>query len=273
MDIERTVTLNNGDAMPRLGLGLWETPAGNDTRNAVRWALEAGYRHLDTARAYGNEIDVGEALRASGVPRKDVWVTTKLYNNDQGYEPALRACKESLRRLGLDYVDQYLIHWPVPVKRLESWRALVKLQRDGFCRTIGVSNFQVRHLEELMRSTETKPQLNQIEIHPFLQQNAVRAWCTDRDIAIAAYSPLVRGSRFKHPVIREVATRVDRSPAQVLVRWSLQKGHVVLPKSTKRERIVQNAAVWDWELGDSEVAMLDQLDEALHTCWDPTDVP
>lgn len=272
MEIDRTVTLNNGDEIPRLGLGLWQT-SGADARKAVRWALDAGYRHLDTARAYGNEVDVGEALRDSGVPRKEVWVTTKLYNNDQGYETTLRACKESLRRMGLDYVDLYLVHWPVPDRRIESWRALVKLQRDGFCRTIGVSNFLVRHLDELMKNTDTKPQLNQIEIHPFLQQKQIRAWCAERGVAVAAYSPLTRGQRLDHRGVREVATRVDRSPAQVLLRWSLQKGLIAIAKSTRQARIVQNAAVWDWELGDTEMAMLDDLDEGLHTCWDPADVP
>ena len=206
-------------------------------------------------------------------PARTFWVTTKLFNNDQGYESALKACRTSLSRLGLDYADAYLIHWPVPDRRIASWKALIKLQQDGFCRTIGVSNFDVRHLDEIVAATGVVPHLNQVEMHPFLQQKAVRKWCAEHNVAVAAYSPLTSGQRLNHPVIREVATRGGRSPAQVMIRWGLARGAIVIAKSVHRPRIVENAAVFDWELSDVELAMLDGLDEGLHTCWDPTDVP
>lgn len=273
METGPVLRLANGDEIPRIGFGTWQIRPGEETRKAVRSALAAGYRHVDTARVYNNEADVGDAIRDSGLRRHDVWVTTKLYNTDQGYEGTLKACRESIRRLGLDYVDLYLVHWPVPERRIESWRAMVKLQQDGFCRTIGVSNYLVRHLDELVRNSDVLPLVNQIELHPFLQQRVVRKWCEDKGVAVAAYSPLTRAWRIGHRVVREVAERVGRTPAQVLLRWGIEKGAVVIAKSTHAERIAENLDVIDWELGGGEVARLDELDEGLHTCWDPTDVP
>jgi diketogulonate reductase-like aldo/keto reductase len=239
----------------------------------VREALRLGYRHIDTARVYGNERDVGVAMRESGVPRAQVFVTTKLWNDDQGYDSALRAFDASLSRLELEYIDLYLLHWPVPRKRLESWRALEKLLSDGRVRAIGVSNFMVRHLEELLAHAKVVPAVDQIEVSPFLQQRDVRACCAEHGIAVEAYSPLTKGKRLPHPVVADVARRVGRSSAQVLLRWGLQHGLVVLPKSTHAERLAENAAVFDFELPPDEMARLDALEEGLVTGWDPRSAP
>jgi diketogulonate reductase-like aldo/keto reductase len=273
MDPTSTLTLNDARAIPRLGLGVFRSGAGKATQDAVRWALEAGYRHIDTAHIYGNEADVGKALRASGLPREQVFVTTKLWNDDQGYEQTLRAFDMSLATLGTDYVDLYLMHWPVPERRLHSWRAMEQLVERGHCRSIGVSNFVVRHLKELLHVGNVVPAVNQIELHPFLQQPETVAFCRANAIAVEAYSPLTKGRRLDHPALGAVAREVGRSPAQVLIRWSLQHGFVVLPKSAKRARVLENAAVFDFELGPDQLARLDALDENLHTAWDPTDAP
>lgn len=239
----------------------------------MREALRLGYRHIDTARVYGNERDVGVAMRESGVPRAQVFVTTKLWNDDQGYDSALRAFDASLSRLELEYIDLYLLHWPVPRKRLESWRALEKLLSDGRVRAIGVSNFMVRHLEELLAHAKVVPAVDQIEVSPFLQQRDVRACCAEHGIAVEAYSPLTKGKRLPHPVVADVARRVGRSSAQVLLRWGLQHGLVVVPKSTHAERLAANAAVFDFELPPDEMARLDALEEGLVTGWDPRSAP
>lgn len=239
----------------------------------MREALRLGYRHIDTARVYGNERDVGVAMRESGVPRAQVFVTTKLWNDDQGYDSALRAFDASLSWLELEYIDLYLLHWPVPRKRLESWRALEKLLSDGRVRAIGVSNFMVRHLEELLAHAKVVPAVDQIEVSPFLQQRDVRACCAEHGIAVEAYSPLTKGKRLPHPVVADVARRVGRSSAQVLLRWGLQHGLVVVPKSTHAERLAANAAVFDFELPPDEMARLDALEEGLVTGWDPRSAP
>lgn len=264
-----TLVMNNGLEIPRLGLGVYETAPGEVTRNAVREALRVGYRHIDTARIYGNEADVGAAVRDSGVPRGEVFVTTKLWNDDQGHDAALRAFDASLSRLGLEYVDLYLVHWPVPGKRLESWKALEEIAGDGRARSIGVSNFMAQHLAELLGEVSVMPAVNQIELSPFNQQRAARAVCEENGIVVEAYSPLTRGQRLNDPVVAGVAARTKRSPAQVLLRWSLQTGLVVLPKSARPERIRENAAIFDFELSADDMAKLDALDEGLATGWDP----
>jgi diketogulonate reductase-like aldo/keto reductase len=212
-------------------------------------------------------------MRESGVPRAQVFVTTKLWNDDQGYDSALRAFDASLSWLELEYIDLYLLHWPVPRKRLESWRALEKLLSDGRVRAIGVSNFMVRHLEELLAHAKVVPAVDQIEVSPFLQQRDVRACCAEHGIAVEAYSPLTKGKRLPHPVVADVARRVGRSSAQVLLRWGLQHGLVVVPKSTHAERLAANAAVFDFELPPDEMARLDALEEGLVTGWDPRSAP
>lgn len=265
-----TIQLNNGVAMPRLGLGVFRAPRGEATQQAVREALRAGYRHIDTARVYGNELDVGDAVRESGLGREEVFITTKLWNEDQGYDQALRAFESSRRRLGFDYVDLYLLHWPVPEKRVDSWRALERILSEGGARAIGVSNFMNRHLEELLISASVVPAVNQIEVSPFLQQRPTRALCASRGIVVEAYSPLTKGKRLDHPVIVEIARAVQRTPAQVLLRWGLQQELVVLPKSTRPERIRQNGDIFDFELDAETMQRLDALEEGLVTGWDPS---
>lgn len=273
MSVLGRIPLSSGVEIPSLGLGVFQSPRGEETRSAVREALRVGYRHVDTARVYGNEADVGAAIRESGVPRGEVFVTTKLWNEDQGYDSALRAFDESARRLDLGYVDLYLLHWPVPRRRLDSWRALERLLAEGRVRAIGVSNFMARHLEELLAVATTPPAINQIEVSPFLQQRETRAFCAARGIVVEAYSPLTRGKRLAHPALARVAARVGRTPAQVLLRWGLQQGMVVLPKSTRPARIAENAALYDFELAPADVAELDALEEGLATGWDPRDAP
>lgn len=273
MALSEVARLGSGVEIPRVGLGVFQAARGEETRGAVREALRLGYRHVDTARIYGNEQDVGAALKESGVPRAEVFVTTKLWNADQGYDAALRAFDASLARLGLQQLDLYLLHWPVPGKRLESWRALERLLEEKRVRAIGVSNFMVSHLEELLGRAKVVPAVNQIELSPFLQQREVRACCEQHGIAVEAYSPLTRGARLRHPVVVSVARHVARTPAQVLLRWGLQHGLIVLPKSTHANRIAENLALFDFELPAADMSQLDALEEGLVTGWDPRDQP
>jgi diketogulonate reductase-like aldo/keto reductase len=266
-----TLKLNTGAKIPAVGLVVWQTPKGERTEEAVGAALRHGYRHVDTARIYGNERDVGAAVRASGIGREQIFVTTKLWNDDQGYDSALRAFDASLSRLGLDYVDLYLVHWPVPGKRKESWRALEKLFREKRARAIGVSNFLVPHLKELLADAEVVPAANQIELSPFLQHRETRALCAETGIVVEAYSPLTRGKRLGDPRLVKVAARVGKSPAQVLLRWGVQHGLVVLPKSANEARIVENASLFDFALDAEAMKELDAMEEGLATGWDPRD--
>jgi len=266
---DATLTLNTGAKIPRVGLGVWQSPRGEVTRSAVKAALHLGYGHVDTARIYGNEAEVGEAVRASGLPRAEVFVTTKLWNNDQGFDSALRAFDASLERLGLEYVDLYLIHWPVAGKRLDSWRALERIFEDKRARAIGVSNFLVSHLEELLAHAKVVPAADQIEVHPFLQHRDTRAFCDKHGIVVEAYSPLTHGERLRDATITDVAKRVKRSNAQVLLRWGIQHGMVVLPKSVNDARIAENFGIFDFTLDSEAMAKLDALDEGAPTGWDP----
>ncbi len=273
LNIQSTVKLNNDVRMPILGLGVYQSPPGRVTRNAVNFALRVGYRHVDTARIYGDEADVGEADRESGVPRGDLFVTTKLWNSDQGYDSTLRACEASLKRLGLDYLDLYLVHFPVPDLRKETWRAMETLLEKGRCRAIGVSNFTLRHLEELIEESHVIPSVNQVEFHPFLYQKELLKYCQRKGIQVEAYSPLARGERLKHPRIISLATRYSKTPAQLMIRWGIQHGLVVIPKSTREERIRENSHVFDFDISDDDMRSLDSLNEDLRLNWDPTNVP
>jgi diketogulonate reductase-like aldo/keto reductase len=264
-----SLRMNTGAAIPQVGLGVWQSPRGETTQQAVSTALRLGYRHVDTARIYANEADVGEGLRASGVPRDQVFVTTKLWNADQGFDSALRAFDASLKLLRLDHVDLYLLHWPVAGKRLDSWRALERLHGEKRARAIGVSNFLVPHLEELLAHAKVVPAVNQIELTPFLQRRETVAMCQGKGIVVEAYSPLTHGKRLDHPVLLDVAKGVARTPAQVLLRWGIQKGVVVLPKSTREPRIAENAALFDFVLDADAMKRLDALEEGLATGWDP----
>ena len=273
MSASDTITLNSGVAIPRLGLGVYQAGRGRATENAVSWALDAGYRHVDTAAMYGNEAEVGAALQrafaAGSVRRDEIFVTTKLWNSDHGYDAALRAFDASHRRLGLDQIDLFLLHWPVPERRLDSWRALERVLDEGRCRAIGVSNYMVRHLEELLRHAKVAPAVNQIELHPWCQQRDVVAFCKAHDIAVVAYSPLTKGMKLDDPGLAAVAREAHRTPAQVLLRWCLQTGFVTIPKSVRRERIVENATIFDFALTAAQMSALDGLNEERHVTWDP----
>jgi diketogulonate reductase-like aldo/keto reductase len=276
-DLSSRVRLNQGTEMPVLGLGVFQSPPGPVTQQAVRWALEDGYRLIDTAALYENEADVGTAVRASGVPRDEIFVTTKLWHSNQGYAPAKRAFAESLARLGLDYVDLYLIHWPradSPEDRLGTWRAFEELHAEGRSRAVGVSNFTVRHLEEIRARSKLLPAVNQVEFHPFIFDPELLAYCGEHGIRVEAYSPLTRNRRLDDPTIASVARSVGRSSAQILIRWGLQHEIVEIPKSVHRERIRENARVFDFSLSAEQMETLDGLrDRRRVTQWDPDQIP
>jgi len=265
-----SVELNNGVRMPLLGLGTYLV--GQETaRRVVLDALAAGYRHIDTAAFYGNERAVGEALRESGVPRDEVFVTTKVWNTDHGYQEARAAFARSLERLMLDQVDLYLIHWPMP-QRLETWRALESIYEEGRARAIGVSNFMPRHLDEVLAHGTVVPAVDQVELHPFLARRELREHCQARGIVVEAFSPLARGRRFDHPVLAEVAARHGRTPAQVMLRWCLQKGAAAIPKSVTPARMRENLGALEFSLPPEDMAALDALDRNERTTtWDPYD--
>jgi len=258
-----TITLNDGHKIPQLGFGVFKVDPA-ETERIVTDALEAGYRHIDTAAIYGNETGVGAAIAKSGIPRDELFITTKLWNSDQGTQSALDAVDLSLEKLGLDYVDLYLIHWPTPQKDtyLESWLALEQIAADNKARSIGVSNFQVEHLEKVIAGSSTVPAVNQIELHPELQQRELRAFADDKGIHIEAWGPLGQGKYdlFGNPAIVAAADAHGKSPAQVVIRWHLQNGIIVFPKSNSAERIAQNFDVLDFELSADEIASIDALD-------------
>ena len=243
--------------MPVLGLGVWQMAAGGETEQAVEWALEAGYRHIDTASMYRNEQSVGAALRRSGLPREQVFVTTKLM---PAHRSAARELDRSLERLGLDYVDLYLIHWPLPLQNARLWRALELLQERGLAREIGVSNFGRDRLETLMRGASRMPAVDQVQFSPFHYRRRLLDYCLEQGIGFEAYSPLARGQGLQDPAITAVAERLARTPAQVMLRWAMQHQAVVIPKSSSRERIRSNAQLFDFELADTDMRILDALD-------------
>lgn len=259
-DIGDRVRLAGDVQMPWLGLGLWRMSAGVEVERAVAWALEAGYRSFDTASIYANEDSLGAALRASGLSREQLFVTTKLWNSDPGYEPALRAFDASLQRLGLEQVDLYLIHWPRAEAMTETWRALERVHREGRARAIGVSNFLVHHLEALLGRCEIPPRVNQVEYHPRLAQPELLAFCNQRGIQLEAWAPLMKGRLDSVPELAGIARRYGKSPAQLALRWELQHGVVTIPKSVHRERILENANIFDFEISPADMAALDALD-------------
>ena len=273
LSVDSSLPLNGGTAIPVLGFGVFQIPAGGATRRAVEGALQAGYRHIDTAKIYGNESDVGEAVRASGLKRDEVFLTTKVWNSDQGFESTLKACDESLARLKSPHIDLYLIHWPVGPVRKATWRALETLKAGGKCRAIGVSNFTALHLDDLGSSSSTLPAVNQVEFSPFLYQRGLLELCRSRGIAVEAYSPLAKAKRLADPRLAAVALKHGRTPAQVMLRWALQHGLVVLPRSSRREHIVENARLFDFELDPADMGALDALDEGYRTAWDPSSMP
>ncbi|MDV9186944.1 aldo/keto reductase [Streptomyces sp. SR27] len=261
-----TVELADGVEIPQLGFGVFQVP-DDETTAAVTAALETGYRSIDTAAIYGNEAGVGRALAASGLPREELFVTTKLWNADQGYDATLRAFDTGLAKLGLDHVDLYLIHWPAPGRDLyrDSWRALERLAEEGRARAVGVSNFQPGHLRRLMAGTTLIPAVNQVELHPGLQQSELRAFHAEHGIATEAWSPLAQGAVLDDPAITAIAARHGRSPAQVVIRWHLQLGNIVIPKSVTPARIRENFDVFGFTLTDEEMGKVAALDRGLRT--------
>ncbi|MGA7923289.1 MAG: aldo/keto reductase [Thermoplasmata archaeon] len=267
-----TVRLHDGNLMPVFGLGVYQSPPGSTTREAVESALQVGYRLIDTAALYRNEKDVGEAIRASGIDRSEVFLTTKLWNADQGYDSALAAFEQSRRALGVEAVDLYLIHWPVTGKRSESWRALRKIQEMGGARSIGVSNYAIPHLEELLAESDVVPAVNQVEFSPFLFQSELLQFCQKRGIQIEAYAPLTRGKRLEDPRVTRIAKAHGTTSAAVLIRWGLQHSVVEIPKSVRPERIRDNAGAFTFSLTEEEMSMLNGLNEGLRVSWDPSEM-
>ena len=266
-----TLRLNDGREIPQLGFGVFQVPPA-ETEAAVTRALEVGYRHIDTAAAYRNEAGVARAIAAIGLDRSEVFITTKLFNDDHGREQAQRAFAASLERLETDYVDLYLIHWPVPSedRYVETWQALEEVHREGRARSIGVSNFNLEHLERLGSETETVPAVNQVELHPYLAQRELRAYQREHGIATEAWSPIGQGGDvLDDPAIGAIAESHDRSPAQAIIRWHLQSGNIVIPKSVTPDRIAENFRAFDFELSDAEMAQIDGLDRGERLGPDP----
>jgi 2,5-diketo-D-gluconate reductase A len=265
-----TVTLHDGVEIPQLGFGVFQVPP-EETQPVVEEALAAGYRHVDTAAAYRNERGVGAAIATSGLPREDFFVTTKLWNSQQGYDSTLKTFEKSLGRLGFEYVDLYLIHWPVPTEDrfVDTWRGFERIREEGRARTIGVSNFRIEDLERLESETWTRPTVNQVELHPLFQQAELRSWHAEHGIATEAWSPLAQGAVLSGETISSVADRHGRTPAQAILRWHLQLGNVVIPKSVTPERIRENAEVFDFELSDEEMAAIAALDTGNRGGPDP----
>lgn len=258
--------LNDGMDIPQLGLGTWEI-TGKQCENAVKWALEIGYRHIDTAKIYGNEIEVGNAIKNSGIPRKEIFVTTKLWNDD--HDDIESAFEKSLKNLQMDYVDLYLMHYPVQ-ERLRSWAIMEKILRSGKAKSIGVSNFTISHLKSLLEVADVVPVVNQVEFHPLLYQKDLSVFCKNNRILLEAYSPLTRGRRLKDDRFTNIASRYGKSNAQLLIRWALQHGLIVIPKSHNMERINENFSVFDFNISDDDMSLLDATNENLRFCWDPS---
>ncbi|MGX1901795.1 aldo/keto reductase [Thermolongibacillus altinsuensis] len=267
--LQDCATLHNGVKMPWLGLGVWKMEDREEVIRAVKTALEIGYRHIDTAAIYKNEEGVGQAIKESGVPREEIFITTKVWNSDQGYETTLQAFETSLQKLGLDYVDLYLVHWPVKEKYKETYKALEKLYKEGRVRAIGVSNFQIHHLEDLMADCEIKPMVNQVEYHPRLSQKELHAFCKKHGIQLEAWSPLMQGKLLDDPTLIEIGKKYGKSPAQVILRWDLQNEVVTIPKSVKPHRIKENADLFDFELTAEDMEKIDALNKDERIGPDP----
>ncbi|WP_324777872.1 aldo/keto reductase [Virgibacillus senegalensis] len=269
--LHSTTTLHNGVEMPWLGLGVFKVEDGDEVVQSVKAAIKHGYISIDTAAVYKNEEGVGQGIKESGISRDALFVTSKVWNNDHGYESTLAAFETSLKKLELDYLDLYLIHWPVPSqgKFKETWKALEKLYKDGKVRAIGVSNFKEHHLDELLEDAEIAPMVNQVEFHPHFQQKGLQAYCKQRNIQLEAWSPLKRGQLLDDPTLTEIGDKYGKSPAQVIIRWNLQTGVITIPKSTKEHRIVANADVFDFKLSAEDMDKIEQMDTGVRAFSDP----
>ena len=265
--INDCTVLNNSVKMPWLGFGVAYIDA-DKVKDSVLTAIKAGYRSIDTAKDYGNEEDVGNAVRECDIPRNELFITTKVWNADQGYEQTLKAFEVSRQKLGLDYIDLYLIHWPVKEKFKETWKALEKLYRDGFVRAIGVSNFNIHHLEELINSSSINPMINQVELHPLLSQKKLRDFCKSNKIQIEAWSPLMQGA-LNIPELVNIGKKYGKTPAQVVLRWDIQNGIVTIPKSSTERRIIENSDIFDFELSSEDMNIINGLNENKRLGPDP----
>ncbi len=268
-DIKGSVTLHNGVEMPYFGLGVYLSKDGSEVINAVKWAIQSGYRHIDTAAVYDNEEGVGEGIRASGIPREDIFLVSKVWNSEQGYDSTLKAFETSLKKLNTEYLDLYLIHWPEKGKYKETWRALEELYKQKRIRAIGVSNFLQHHLEDLMTDASIVPMVNQMEFHPYLVQQDLLDFCKANKIQYEAWSPLMQGRIFDMDVFKEMAGKYKKTIAQLVLRWDLQKGVVTIPKSSKKQRIIDNAAIFDFSISKEDMAVLDGLDKGKRFGPDP----
>ncbi|MEC0712538.1 aldo/keto reductase [Bacillus haynesii] len=272
-NLQDRITLNNGTTMPWFGLGVFKVEEGPELVQAVKTAIKHGYRSIDTAAIYGNEEGVGqgirEGLKEAGISREDLFVTSKVWNDDLGYDETIAAYEASLEKLGLDYLDLYLIHWPVEGRYNAAWKALETLYEQGRVKAIGVSNFHIHHLEDLLKDAAVKPAINQVEYHPRLTQKELQTFCSSHGIQLQAWSPLMQGQLLSHPLLKDIADKHGKTPAQVILRWDLQNGVITIPKSTKAERIAQNADIFDFELTIEEMKQIDGLNENTRVGPDP----
>jgi len=272
-NLQDTTTLHNGVKMPWFGLGVFKVEEGPELVNAVKTAIKHGYRSIDTAAIYENEVGVGqgirEAIQEANISREDLFVTSKVWNSDLGYESTIAAYEASLNKLGLEYLDLYLIHWPVAGKYKEAWKALESLYKEGRVKAIGVSNFHIHHLEDLMEDAEIKPMVNQVEYHPRLTQKELQAFCRKHGIQLEAWSPLMQGQLLDNEILKEIANKYNKSVAQVILRWDLQNGVVTIPKSTKEHRIIENASVFDFQLTEEDMERIDGLNQNHRVGPDP----
>lgn len=269
MNISSTVTLNNGVEMPWLGLGVFRASDGGEVEKAVKTALDHGYRSIDTASLYGNERGVGTAVKESDVPRGEIFLTSKVWNSDQGYRQTLKAFEESLEKMQTDYLDLYLIHWPISQKSVETWIAMEELYGKGKIRAIGVSNFLIQHLDPFLAEVKVQPAVNQVEFHPELVQQDLLDYCLSKNIRLEAWSPIMKGKVNDLPVLQALAAKYQKTPVQIVLRWDIQKGVVTIPKSVKPERIISNADIFDFEISDEDMAKIDRLDKSHHIGPDP----
>ena len=270
MDLKSCSELHDGIKIPFLGLGTYKSQDGKEAEDAVSMAFKVGYVHIDTAAVYGNEVSVGKSLKNSELNREDVFITTKLWNDDHN-NPEV-ALKESLKKLELDYVDLYLIHWPVS-QRVDSWKKLQELKKQGLCKSIGVCNFTVEHLKDLIEKTNEVPTINQVEFSPFNYQKELLKFCKENKIQLEAYCPLTKGEKFSNPIIKKISETHEKTPAQIMLRWVIQHDVVVIPKSTHEERIIENSKIFDFELSEEEMKSLDNLDEDFRLYPNPKEYP